>query len=84
MTPLVSTFAGDSARGEGLFSVQLPGGIVVTGGTIYSDSTYYYSTFKTTGTSTFSITGGQINADIFVVAGGGGGGRSCCCGWGAP
>ena len=45
---------------------------VVTGGTLTSDSTYYYRTF--TGTGSLSISGGNLNSDILVVAGGGSGG----------
>jgi hypothetical protein len=44
-----------------------------TGGAIYSDSTYYYHAFGTTGTFTPTQ---SITADVLVVAGGGGGGRS--------
>ena len=45
---------------------------VVTGGTLYSDSTYYYRVFTSTGT--LSISGGALSADALVIAGGGGGG----------
>jgi len=45
---------------------------VVTGGTLTSDSTYYYRTF--TGTGSLSISLGNLNSDILVVAGGGSGG----------
>jgi hypothetical protein len=45
---------------------------VVTGGTLTSDSTYYYRTF--TGTGSLSISLGSLNSDILVVAGGGSGG----------
>jgi len=43
---------------------------VVTGGTLSSDSTYYYRTFIAT--SNLSITA-PVNADVLVIAGGGGG-----------
>ena len=44
--------------------------MVATGGTITTDSTYRYHTYKTLGTFTTS-TGGYI--DALVIAGGGGG-----------
>lgn len=39
-----------------------------------ADSTYYYCVFKNAGSSTFSVRGDSIKADILVIAGGGGGG----------
>ena len=48
---------------------------LVTGGTLSSDSTYYYRKFTSSGN--FVLTGGTISADILVVAGGAAGG-----GWG--
>lgn len=42
---------------------------VVTGGTLSSDSTYYYRTFLADGTLT--VTGGSLSVDSLVVAGGG-------------
>ena len=44
---------------------------VVTGGTLSSDSTYYYRTF--TGSSNFTVTGPSLTVDVLVVAGGGNG-----------
>ena len=46
-------------------------GAKATGGTIYSDSSYYYHVFGASGTFTPTQT---ISADVLVVAGGGGGG----------
>lgn len=43
----------------------------VTGGTLTSDSTYYYRTFTSSGT--LGVSGGSLTADILVVSGGGGG-----------
>lgn len=43
----------------------------VSGGSLTSDSTYYYRTFTGNGTLTID---GQISADVLIVAGGGGGG----------
>jgi hypothetical protein len=44
---------------------------VVSGGTLSSDSTYYYRTFTNSGT--FSVSNAPINAEALIVAGGGGG-----------
>ena len=41
---------------------------VVTGGTLTSDSTYYYRTF--TGNGTLTITGGTVSCDLLTIAGG--------------
>jgi hypothetical protein len=46
---------------------------VVTGGTLASDSTYYYRTFTSTGSLGVSL--GNLTADVFTLAGGGSGGR---------
>ena len=51
-----------------------------TGGAIYSDSTYYYHVFTSTGTFTPVS---SLSADILVVAGGGGGGGNIAGGGGA-
>lgn len=44
-------------------------GPIVTGGTLTSDSTYYYRTFTSNGNL---ISNGSLIADVFVLAGGGG------------
>lgn len=44
----------------------------VTGGTLTSDSTYYYRTFTSSGT--LGISGSLLTPDVLIVAGGGGGG----------
>lgn len=44
----------------------------VTGGTLYTDSTYNYRKF--TGNGTLTVSGGTLSCDILVIAGGGGGG----------
>ena len=54
---------------------------IVTGGTLSSDSTYYYRTF--TGTGNLVISGKSLDADILVVAGGGSGGVQVGGGGGA-
>lgn len=54
---------------------------VVTGGTLSSDSTYYYRTF--TGNGTLQISTSSLYADILMVAGGGGGGKHSGGGGGA-
>lgn len=47
-------------------------GAKATGGTIYSDSSYYYHVFAANGTFTPTQ---SISADVLVIAGGGGGGN---------
>lgn len=56
-------------------------GAVVTGGTLTSDSTYYYRTF--TGTGNLIVSNNTLTADVLVVAGGGGGGGNTGAGGGA-
>jgi len=55
-------------------------GPVVTGGTLSSDSTYYYRTFKSN--SSLGVTG-NLSADTIVLAGGGAGGNHMGGGGGA-
>jgi NAD(P)-dependent dehydrogenase (short-subunit alcohol dehydrogenase family) len=43
---------------------------VVTGGTLSSDSTYFYRTF--TGNGSLSLSGPSLTADVLMIAGGGG------------
>jgi hypothetical protein len=50
-----------------------------TGGAIYSDLTYYYHVFGSTGVFTPST---SLTADVLVIAGGGGGGTSATSGGG--
>jgi Major tropism determinant N-terminal domain/Fibronectin type III domain len=47
---------------------------VVTGGTLASDSTYYYRTFTSTGS--LGVSQGNLTADVLTIAAGGGGGGS--------
>jgi hypothetical protein len=54
---------------------------IVSGGTVYSDSTYLYRTF-TSGTSNLILTQ-PISMDYVLVAGGGGGGAGNAAGGGA-
>jgi hypothetical protein len=54
---------------------------VVTGGTLTSDSTYYYRTF--TASDTLNITTAPLNVDYLVLAGGGSGGLRIGGGGGA-
>jgi len=44
----------------------------VTGGTLYSDATWYYRVFTSGGN--FTVTNNSINVEALVIAGGGGGG----------
>jgi hypothetical protein len=53
------------------FSIIVPAP-TVSGGTLSSDSTYYYRTFAATGN--FVVSGYSLNADILTIAGGGGAG----------
>jgi hypothetical protein len=54
------------------FTIQRAFLAVVTGGTLTSDSTYFYRTFTSNGT--LSISNSPLNADVLMIAGGGGGG----------
>jgi hypothetical protein len=54
-------------------------GAKATGGTVYSDSQYFYHVFNASGTFTPTQ---SITADVLVVAGGGGGGTSARSGGG--
>jgi len=65
-----------------LYGIKAEGasGTKATGGAIYSDSTYYYHVFGSTGTFTPSQ---SLTADVLVVAGGGGGGHDDGGGGGA-
>lgn len=65
-----------------LYGIKAEGasGTKATGGAIYSDSTYYYHVFASTGTFTPTQ---SITADVFCVAGGGGAGRYAGGGGGA-
>lgn len=56
-----------------IFSIVYVASPIVSGGTLSSDSTYYYRTFKS-GTSTLSVSNASLTADALVIAGGGGGG----------
>jgi hypothetical protein len=51
-------------------------GLVITGGTVTSDATYYYHTFSAVGAGTFSVSGGNLSVDVLVVGGGGSGGNT--------
>ena len=57
----------------GIMASQISGHLkpVVTGGTLSSDTTYYYRAFTSSGT--LGITGGTLSCDVLVVAGGGSG-----------
>lgn len=53
----------------------------ITGGILSEDATYYYRTFK--GSGSLTVTGGTLPADIIVVAGGGAGSQDRGGGGGA-
>jgi len=71
--PILGSIASNSAKAFGLTAVSAPKS-VVTGGTLASDSTYYYRTFTANGT--LSVSGVALACDYLVVAGGGAGGSS--------
>lgn len=68
--PIIQTLASGSARGFGQLGFSKT---IVTGGTLTSDSTYYYRTFTANGTLT--IAGGPIVIEYMLVGGGGAGGE---------
>jgi hypothetical protein len=53
-------------------SVTVTGAATISGGTLASDSTYYYRVFPSSGS--LEISNALVNIDAFVLAGGGGGG----------
>jgi hypothetical protein len=55
----------------GILAESISPTVKATGGTVYSDSTYYYHVFGESGTFTPTQ---SITADVLVIAGGGGGG----------
>lgn len=74
--PLAGSFGAASSRSFGFTrsstaSVVLP---VVTGGTLYSDATYYYRVFTANGTLT--VSNAPITMSTLIVASGGGGASS--------
>lgn len=78
-------FTGNFAVGStfSLYGIAAEGttpAVKATGGTIYSDSLYYYHVFGSTGTFTPSV---SLSAEVLVVAGGGGGGGNIAGGGGA-
>lgn len=56
---------------HGITASARPGLPIVTGGTLYSDSTYYYRVFRSSGTLTVSQA--PIQMTFVIIAGGGGG-----------
>ena len=78
VTILATGTAGNIAAGStfalyGIQAVATSPTVKATGGTVYSDATYYYHVFGSSGTFTPTQ---SITADCLVVAGGAGGGRS--------
>jgi hypothetical protein len=68
----ISVSDGSNTASTRSFSIIVPAP-VVSGGTLSSDSNYYYRTF--TGTGNLVVSGYNLNADILTIAGGGAGGR---------
>lgn len=66
----------------GIFAASGSAQSIVSGGTLFSDSNYYYSAFFG-GTSTFSVSTAPLNVDLIVVGGGAGGGTAAGGGGGA-
>lgn len=62
-----------SISGAGHFSVIGASVATVTGGTLFSDSTYYYRAFKTTGSNELIIAGANLAVEMLSVGGGGNG-----------
>jgi hypothetical protein len=72
MSPILGSLADTGANTFGLMaSSPKP---IVTGGTLSSDSTYYYRTF--TGNGTLAVSVLPLACDYLVIAGGGGGGSA--------
>lgn len=76
----VTVSDGTNAPVSRSFSISVPAP-VVTGGTLTSDSTYYYRTF--TGSGSLVVSNNLLTSDILVVGGGGGGGSTIGGGGGA-
>jgi hypothetical protein len=70
MSPILGARGGLAASAYGFTSAKAKS--VVTGGTLASDTDYFYRTFTANGT--LGVTGAPLTADILVIAGGGGGG----------
>ena len=68
----VSISDGINAAVSRAFSVSGIAVPTITGGTLTSDSTYYYRTFTSSGT--LSVSTAPLSADVLTIAGGGGGG----------
>lgn len=62
---------GSNAAVSRSFNIPVVAVSVITGGTLASDSTYYYRTFTANGT--FAVSGKTLTADYLIIAGGGGG-----------
>jgi len=63
---------GDSVASQ-VSNLAATANTVVSGGTLYSDSNYYYRAF--TGVGTLTVSNANLVTDILVVAGGGGSGN---------
>jgi len=68
----VSVSDGSNTGQTRSFSIAYTAVPLVTGGTLASDSTYYYRTFS--GTGNLSVSNLSLSTDVLIVAGGGGGG----------
>ena len=66
----------------GIFASSGGATSTVSGGVVYSDSSYYYSVFLG-GTTTFTVGIAPLNVDLIVIGGGGGAGTAAGGGGGA-
>jgi hypothetical protein len=69
-----------SSSSSGASNSVAPAPVLITGGTLTSDATYYYRTFTSTGNLTVL---GNLTADVLVIAGGGAGAYGYAGGGGA-
>ena len=76
----ISVSDGANAAQSRAFSMSYVAVAGLTGGTLSSDSTYYYRTF--TGSGTLAVSNIGVATDILVIAGGGGGGSGWYAGGG--
>jgi hypothetical protein len=70
---------GDSVASS--ISNSITTSVTLSGGSLYSDSTYYYRAF--TGNTNLTVANGSVSVDILSIAGGGGGGFNTGGGGGA-
>jgi len=78
----MASFSGSgSLSGPSSFSI-ISAGALLTGGSLFSDSTYYYTAFKTTGNNELIIANANLAVDMLSIGGGGNSTRSVAYGGG--